>query len=83
MKRKITMKLINMSWQYDTRCSTFVYTPNAMKHLNSRMLNLQLLIKDYTTIIIQGKWQQGKMGREEKEGEGGIPILTKLNHEKL
>lgn len=59
--KTLPVKQLNTPRQCDIRFSTFVYVYNAMTHLDSRIANLQLLLKDYTTIIIwDGESRRGK-----------------------
>lgn len=46
-----------------------------MVHVGGRMLNLSLLLENYTTMIIRTEEWKGKVGKEE---EGGSPVPTKL-----
>lgn len=39
-------------------------------------------MNDTTVIIILGKWQEGKMGREKGTGKGGIATPTQMYHGK-
>ena len=62
IKQGLLMKLLNTPWQYDTSISTITYTYNDMTHLNNRMLDLCLFLKDFTIIIIWGKMVAGEEG---------------------
>lgn len=68
--KRLSIKL-TLSWQYDIRFSTNTYSYNVMIHLNSIMLDLQLLLKDYCNNI--RKMVDGERMRKE-QGEIGIPI---------
>lgn len=50
--------------------SAIVHTYNIRIHLTSRMMKLQLFLKDYTPVIIQRK-SVGEGGNEEK-GRGNL-----------
>lgn len=70
------MKQLNISCQHDTKFFTFAYAYDVMMNLNSRMLKLELFLKNYVTVIMWGKWLERKVRRERQ----GIPILTKIYH---
>lgn len=56
IKGRPLRKLLNISWQYDARFSTIAYIYNAMIHLNRRVLDSWLLLKNDTIVTI---WGQG------------------------
>lgn len=51
--------------------STIAYACNAMIHLDSRMLDLWLLMKDHTIVIIWGENTGGENGERGGEVAGG------------
>lgn len=54
MKVELLMRSLNILLPCATRFSTFAHTYHAMMHLNSRKLNLQMLVRDCTTVILWG-----------------------------
>lgn len=61
-KARLPVKHLNTPLQYETRFSAFAYTYLAVIHLNIRKLDLSLLLRDCTTVII---WRSG--GRMERK----------------
>lgn len=53
-KRSPDETVKNTPLQYDTGFSIFAYTYNAVLHLNHRIFNVKLLLKDYLTVIMGG-----------------------------
>lgn len=48
----VPTRLLNISWQYGAGPLTIVHTYNVRIYLNSGMVDLWLLLKDYTIVII-------------------------------
>lgn len=59
IKEGLSMNQLNKPWQYNARFSTLTYTYKAIKHLNNIMLNLQLLLREFFTLVIWGKMVEG------------------------
>lgn len=65
------MKQLNIFWQLDASFSTVNYTCNDMIYLNSRMLKLYLLLKDYTIVTIWRKIVEEENNEGGRGGQGG------------
>lgn len=82
-KSRTPSKTANGPWQYDTRFfSIIVYTYIFMILLSSRILNLYLLLKNYTYCNNGKKWWEVKMGWESGE-QRDDPCIYKMYHGKL
>lgn len=74
------MKQLNILSQYDA-CFLPLSMPTMPRlHFKSRMLNLQVLLKDYSTAITWGQMFGGENGMWIEDRRRGNPVNTKLNH---